>query len=73
MLTMRLESGENVFVSMFDSMALAFHTKFDSYGREPKVLIVTGVNPKIVGGMRFSVSSFWLLSSICFSNAYQSF
>ncbi|RID68697.1 hypothetical protein BRARA_C00840 [Brassica rapa] len=50
MLTLRLESGENVCVSMFDSLALAFHTKFDSYGREPKVIIATGVNPKIVGG-----------------------
>lgn len=46
-------SGENVCVSMFDSLALAFHTKFDSYGREPKVIIATGVNPKIVGGRRF--------------------
>lgn len=38
---------------MFDSMALAFHAKLDSYGREPKVIIVTSVNPKIVGGMPF--------------------
>nr|VDC81641.1 unnamed protein product [Brassica rapa] len=53
MLTLRLESGENVCVSMFDSLALAFHTKFDSYGREPKVIIATGVNPKIVGGRLF--------------------
>ena len=40
-------------MSMFDSMALAFHTKLDSYGREPRVIIVTSVNPKIVGGMSF--------------------
>ncbi|CAN6880128.1 unnamed protein product [Brassica oleracea] len=53
MLTLRLESGENVCVSMFDSMALAFHAKLDSYGREPKVIIVTSVNPKIVGGRLF--------------------
>ncbi|KAL0813811.1 hypothetical protein Bca101_070254 [Brassica carinata] len=53
MLTLRLESGENVCVSMFDSMALAFHAKLDSYGREPKVIIVTSVNPNIVGGRLF--------------------
>ncbi|XP_013638250.1 PREDICTED: uncharacterized protein LOC106343550 [Brassica oleracea var. oleracea] len=34
-------------------MALAFHAKLDSYGREPKVIIVTSVNPKIVGGRLF--------------------
>ncbi|CAN6917435.1 unnamed protein product [Brassica oleracea] len=45
-------SGENVCVSMFDSLALVFHTKFDSYGREPKVIVATGLNPKIVGGRR---------------------
>ncbi|XP_048601816.1 uncharacterized protein LOC125580762 isoform X1 [Brassica napus] len=46
-------SGENVCVSMFDSLALVFHTKFDSYGREPKVIVATGLNPKIVGGLLF--------------------
>ncbi|KAF3527820.1 hypothetical protein DY000_02041070 [Brassica cretica] len=45
--------GENVCVSMFDSLALVFHTKFDSYGREPKVIVATGLNPKIVGGLLF--------------------
>ncbi|KAL0678784.1 hypothetical protein Bca4012_006765 [Brassica carinata] len=49
MLTLRLRTGENVCVSMFDSLALAFHTKLDSYGREPRVVIATSVNPKIVG------------------------
>ncbi|CAN7046759.1 unnamed protein product [Brassica oleracea var. botrytis] len=49
MLTLRLESGENVCVSMFDSMALAFHTKFDSYKKEPRIVVATSINPKIVG------------------------
>ncbi|CAH8320550.1 unnamed protein product [Eruca vesicaria subsp. sativa] len=53
MLTLRLESGENVCVSMFDSMALRFHTKFDSYEKEPRVVIATSINPKIVGGRMF--------------------
>nr|VDD30039.1 unnamed protein product [Brassica oleracea] len=53
MLTLRLRSGENVCVSMFDSLALVFHTKLDSYGRKPRVVIATSVNPKIVGGHLF--------------------
>nr|VDD55505.1 unnamed protein product [Brassica oleracea] len=48
----KVTAGENVCVSMFDSLPLAFHTKLDSYGREPRVVIATSVNPKIVGGMR---------------------
>lgn len=43
-------SGENVCVSMFDSKAPAFHRKFDSYGKEPRVVLATSLNPKIVGG-----------------------
>lgn len=42
----------NVCVSMFDSLAFAFHSKFDGYGREPKIVVVTGINPKIVSGKR---------------------
>ncbi|KAJ4912503.1 OB-fold-like protein [Raphanus sativus] len=50
MLTLRLESGDSVCVSMFDSKALEFHAKFDSYGKEPRVIVATSVNPKLVGG-----------------------
>uniref|UniRef100_M4CL55 DUF223 domain-containing protein n=1 Tax=Brassica campestris TaxID=3711 RepID=M4CL55_BRACM len=54
-----LHIGESV--SMFDSMALAFHTKFDSYGKEPKVIIATSVNPKIVGDQEsFNSAKQWL-------------
>lgn len=42
----------NFCVSLFDSLALAFHSKFDSYGREPRIVLVTSVNPKIVAGKR---------------------
>ncbi|CAN7131691.1 unnamed protein product, partial [Brassica rapa subsp. narinosa] len=49
MLTLRLQSGDSVCVSFFDSMVLAFHRKFDSYGKEPRLVLATGVNPKIVG------------------------
>ncbi|KAF2618645.1 hypothetical protein F2Q68_00041281 [Brassica cretica] len=40
----------NFCASLFDSLALAFHSKFDSYGREPRIVLVTSVNPKIVAG-----------------------
>ncbi|KAG5410397.1 hypothetical protein IGI04_006716 [Brassica rapa subsp. trilocularis] len=50
MLTLRLEGDVNVCVSMFDSLALAFHSKFDGYGREPRIVLVTSINPKIVSG-----------------------
>lgn len=41
MLTLRLQSGDNVCVSLFDT-----------YGKEPKVVLATSVNPKIVGDKR---------------------
>ncbi|CAN7048494.1 unnamed protein product [Brassica rapa subsp. trilocularis] len=50
MLTLRVESDVNVCVSLFDSLAVAFHTKLDGYGREPRIVIITGINPKIVLG-----------------------
>ncbi|CAN7087030.1 unnamed protein product [Brassica oleracea var. botrytis] len=50
MLSLRVESGTVVCVSLFDSLAPAFHSKLDSYERESKIVLVTGVNPKIVAG-----------------------
>ncbi|KAH0928780.1 hypothetical protein HID58_014507, partial [Brassica napus] len=47
MLTLRLERhfrlDTSVCVSMFDSLALAFHSKFDSYGREPRIFAVIDI------------------------------
>ncbi|KAH0863865.1 hypothetical protein HID58_081076 [Brassica napus] len=34
----------------YDSLALAFHGKFDGYGKEPRIVLVTSINPKIVSG-----------------------
>ncbi|WZZ23740.1 hypothetical protein YC2023_007141 [Brassica napus] len=39
-----------VCVSMFDSLAQAFHNKLDGYGKEPRIVVATGVNPKMVSG-----------------------
>ncbi|XP_013638919.1 PREDICTED: uncharacterized protein LOC106344083 isoform X1 [Brassica oleracea var. oleracea] len=49
-LTLRVESDVNVCVILFDSLAIAFHTKLDGYGREPRIVLITGINPKIVLG-----------------------
>ncbi|CAN6811925.1 unnamed protein product [Brassica oleracea] len=38
-LTLRLERDVNVCVSLFDGLAFAFHTKLESYGSEPKVVM----------------------------------
>lgn len=47
----------SVCVSMFDSLALAFHSKFDSYGREPRIFAVIDIVTSSV--VLISVS--WLL------------
>ncbi|CAG7895025.1 unnamed protein product, partial [Brassica rapa] len=61
-LTLRLQSGDNVCVSMFDSMALAFHSKLESCGKESKIVLATSVNPKIVGDNVLDFfSQFWSL------------
>ncbi|KAF3538136.1 hypothetical protein F2Q69_00025341 [Brassica cretica] len=45
-----IPQGATVCVSMFDYLALAFHNKLDGYGKEPRIVIVTGINPKMVSG-----------------------
>ena len=45
-----MSEGATVCVSMFDYLALAFHNKLDGYGKEPRIVIVTGINPKMVSG-----------------------
>ncbi|CAN6841293.1 unnamed protein product, partial [Brassica oleracea] len=39
-----------VCVSLFDSLALSFHSKLDGYGREPRFVLAAGINPKMVAG-----------------------
>lgn len=50
MVTLRLEGDVNVCVSMFDDRAVTFHTKFDEHVSEPRVILFTSINPKVVGG-----------------------
>ncbi|CAF2164445.1 unnamed protein product, partial [Brassica napus] len=37
-----------VYVSLFDSLSLAFHSKLDGNGRDPRFVLATGINPKMV-------------------------
>ncbi|KAH0872553.1 LOW QUALITY PROTEIN: hypothetical protein HID58_069915 [Brassica napus] len=48
-----LDWDVNVCVSLFDGLPFAFHSKLDSYGSEPKVVVVTSINPKFVGALLF--------------------
>ncbi|KAH0899905.1 hypothetical protein HID58_049473 [Brassica napus] len=48
----------NVSVSPFDDLTFAFHNKLESYGSEPKVVLVTSINPKVVGGRLFVNGTF---------------
>ncbi|XP_033144119.1 uncharacterized protein LOC103848292 [Brassica rapa] len=53
MVTLRLEGDVNVCVSMFDDRAVTFQTKFDEHVSEPRVILFTSINPKVVGGKLF--------------------
>ncbi|KAG2253065.1 hypothetical protein Bca52824_083201 [Brassica carinata] len=44
--------------SPFDDLTFAFHNKLESYGSEPKVVLVTSINPKVVGGRLFVNGTF---------------
>ncbi|CAN6925573.1 unnamed protein product [Brassica oleracea] len=53
MVTLKLESDETVTLSLFDSQAVAFHKQLEAMRVDPKVMVVTSINPKIVGGRLF--------------------
>lgn len=43
-------SGVSVTLSLFDAEAVSFHRKLDSTRDDPKVIVATSINPKLVGG-----------------------
>ncbi|XP_013632409.1 PREDICTED: uncharacterized protein LOC106337846 [Brassica oleracea var. oleracea] len=51
MVTLKLDSDETVTLSFFDSQAVAFHIQLEAMRVNPKVMVVTSINPKIVGGV----------------------
>ncbi|KAF2569625.1 hypothetical protein F2Q68_00023894 [Brassica cretica] len=53
MVTLKLDSDETVTLSFFDSQAVAFHKQLEAMRVDPKVMVVTSINPKIVGGRLF--------------------
>ncbi|KAG5378223.1 hypothetical protein IGI04_026065, partial [Brassica rapa subsp. trilocularis] len=52
MLTLRLGRDSTVCVSLFDSLAHAFHGKLDCYGREPRIFIATSPPSSILRWLR---------------------
>ncbi|KAJ4890810.1 Uncharacterized protein Rs2_30558 [Raphanus sativus] len=61
MVTLRLEGGVHVCVSLFYGHTVTFQARFDQHTTEPKVMIFTSVNPKVVGGKLFlNATSDWL-------------
>ncbi|CAF1926906.1 hypothetical protein YC2023_058202 [Brassica napus] len=51
--TLKLDSDETVTLSFFDSQAVAFHKQLEAMRFDPKVMVVTSINPKIVRGRLF--------------------
>ncbi|CAH8346934.1 unnamed protein product [Eruca vesicaria subsp. sativa] len=58
MLTIRMTTDDEVCVSMFDGLALAFHDKFEAYGKEPKIVLITSINSKIASGVLHNLKRF---------------
>ncbi|XP_018459961.1 uncharacterized protein LOC108830889 isoform X3 [Raphanus sativus] len=50
MATIRLDSDTTVTLSFFDAQAVAFHRKLEDMNGDPRVIVATSVNPKMVGG-----------------------
>lgn len=41
----------SVTLSLFDSHAVSFHRRLEAMHGDPRVIVATSVNPKIVGGI----------------------
>lgn len=44
-------SEETVTLSLFDSQAVAFHRQLEAIRDDPRVIVATIINPKMVGGI----------------------
>lgn len=40
-----------VILSLFDSQAITFHRRLESMSADPKVIVATNINPRMVGGI----------------------
>lgn len=43
-------SDESVTLSLFDCQTVSFHKKLESMRDDPKVVVDTNINPKMIGG-----------------------
>ncbi|KAF8082784.1 hypothetical protein N665_0808s0020 [Sinapis alba] len=53
MVTIKMDTGVSVTLSMFDAHAVSLHKRLDSMSNDPRVIVSTSLNPKIVGGRLF--------------------
>ncbi|CAN7073724.1 unnamed protein product [Brassica oleracea var. botrytis] len=53
MVTIKMDSNDTVTLSLFYSQAVAFHKKLEVMRVDPKVIVATSINPKMVGGRLF--------------------
>ncbi|KAF8049881.1 hypothetical protein N665_2102s0004 [Sinapis alba] len=53
MVTIKMDTGVSVTLSMFDAHAVSLHTRLESMSSDPRVIVATSLNPKIVGGRLF--------------------
>ncbi|KAL0706077.1 hypothetical protein Bca4012_072503 [Brassica carinata] len=53
MATIKLENETTVTLSLFDAQAVSFHKKLEDMNGDPRVIVATSINPKMVGGGLF--------------------
>lgn len=53
MATIKMENGTYVIMSLFDDHAVKIHDRLEKMRSDPKVVVATSVNPKMVGGRLF--------------------
>ncbi|CAN6924667.1 unnamed protein product, partial [Brassica oleracea] len=49
MVTLKMDSNDTVTLSLFYSQAVAFHKQLEAMRVDPKVIVATSINPKMVG------------------------
>ncbi|CAN6882663.1 unnamed protein product [Brassica oleracea] len=53
MATIKLDNETTVTLSLFDAQAVSFHNKLEDMNGDPRVIVTTSINPKMVGGGLF--------------------
>ncbi|CAN6892212.1 unnamed protein product [Brassica oleracea] len=50
MATIKMENDASVTISLFEAQAVKIHNQLKKMGGDPKVVVITSVNPRMVGG-----------------------